>query len=100
MAPSGARFDVRQGWFEETVPKYASEDPVIALLRLDGDWYDSTSICLEHLFPRVSVGGLVIIDDYGQWDGCTRAVHDYLSSVSAVESIASTRSGVTFIRKR
>ena len=49
------------------------------MLRLDGDWYDSTMQCLEALVPLVAEGGTIIIDDYYAWDGCARAVHDYLS---------------------
>jgi hypothetical protein len=69
------------GWFKDTVPLVADalKSRKIALLRLDGDWYDSTLICLEHLAPLVSEGGVVVLDDYYAWDGCARAVHDYLS---------------------
>ena len=51
----------------------------IALLRLDGDLYESTRVCLEHLYPLVSPGGWVIIDDYGL-DGCRKAVQEYMLS--------------------
>jgi hypothetical protein len=69
------------GWFADTVPALARRlaEERIALLRLDGDWYDSTAVCLEHLVPLVAEGGLVILDDYYVFDGCTRATHDYLS---------------------
>ena len=46
----------------------------IALLRLDTDWYESTYHELVHLFPRLSVGGVLLIDDYGHWQGARRAV--------------------------
>lgn len=74
-------YQVVRGWFEETVPNVASEisQQGIAVLRLDGDWYASTHIALEHLCPITSEGGIVVIDDYYAWDGCARAVHDYLS---------------------
>jgi hypothetical protein len=77
-----------KGWFDQTLPKSTIYDP-IAVLRLDGDWYDSTLTCLENLFSRVSTGGLVIIDDYYTWDGCARAVHDFLSRHSRPEKIRS-----------
>lgn len=93
------RVSIHRGFFESTVPS-AVTGP-IAVLRLDGDWYESTWICLEHLFPRVISGGLVLIDDYGTWDGCTRAVHDYLSKHSRPEPIERFgRSATVFIRKR
>ena len=52
----------------------------IALLRLDGDWYDSTICALENLAPCVTSGGLIIVDDYYLFDGCTRAVNEYAAA--------------------
>lgn len=66
------------GWFQDTVPRAAGEIGDIAILRLDGDWYHSTVVCLEHLYPRVVRGGFVIIDDYRYYAGCTKAVEEYL----------------------
>lgn len=66
-----------QGPVEKTIPQRAPEQP-IALLRLDTDWYESTKHELTHLFPRVRAGGVVIIDDYGHWEGARRAVDEYL----------------------
>ncbi len=51
----------------------------IALLRLDTDWYESTYHELVHLYPRLSSGGVLIIDDYGHWKGARRAVDAYIS---------------------
>lgn len=100
MQRSGsANFEIRRGWFADTLPDYAASNPRIAVLRLDGDWYDSTMCSLEHLFPLVVDGGLVVIDDYGQWEGCTRAIHDYLSREQRAEPIQHTRHGVAFIEK-
>lgn len=53
----------------------------IALLRLDTDWYESTRHELESLYERVVVGGVVIIDDYGRWRGCRKAVDEYFSTL-------------------
>jgi O-methyltransferase len=64
------------GWFQETVPH--TEVGEIALLRLDGDWYESTRICLEHLYTNVVSGGVVVLDDYGLWAGCRRATDEFL----------------------
>ena len=55
--------------------------------------------CLENLFDRVAAGGIIIIDDYHVWDGCSRAVHDFLSRRSATERI-DCRQNVCFIVKR
>ena len=51
----------------------------ISLLRLDTDWYESTKHELIHLFPRLSKNGVIIIDDYGHWKGCQKAVDEYFS---------------------
>ena len=59
------------------MPKDAPGIPQIAILRLDGDWYASTMICLEYLYDRVVSGGFVIIDDYGCYDGCRKAVDEF-----------------------
>ncbi len=66
-----------KGWFKDTLPKYKDKIGKIALLRLDGDWYESTMTSLNELYNQVVVGGYVIIDDYGAWKGCKRAVHEF-----------------------
>lgn len=70
------------GWFQNTVPTDAPEIGPIGLLRLDGDWYESTKLCLDHLFPLVIPGGVVVIDDYGCWEGCRKAVDEFLAHSS------------------
>ena len=52
----------------------------ISILRLDTDWYDSTAHELAHLYPRLAVGGVLIIDDYGYWAGARKAVDDYFAA--------------------
>ncbi len=66
-----------QGPVEETIPAQAPE--VIALLRLDTDWYESIRHELVHLFPRLALGGVIIIDDYGHWQGARQAVDEYVA---------------------
>ncbi len=98
MEKSGAKnYHIVPGWFEETVPEFSVPEP-IALLRLDGDWYDSTMICLDYLFDQVAKGGIIIIDDYFVWDGCSRAVHDFLSKRSSIERIQAVEN-VCYIKK-
>lgn len=63
-----------EGWFKETLPKLQNE---WALIRLDGDYYESTIIALESLYPGLSAGGVVIVDDYHQLRQCSEAVHDF-----------------------
>jgi hypothetical protein len=64
-----------QGRVEDTIPEAAPTS--IAILRLDTDWYQSTYHELRHLFPRLSPEGVLIIDDYGRWDGARQAVDQY-----------------------
>lgn len=66
-----------QGKVEDTLPAQAPAE--IALLRLDTDWYESTRHELIHLFPRLTRGGVLIIDDYGDWEGARKAVDEYFS---------------------
>lgn len=63
------------GRVEDTLPAFAPTE--IALLRLDTDWYESTRHELVHLFPRLSVGGVLIIDDYGHWAGAREATDEF-----------------------
>ena len=72
------RLHLVRGAVEETLPALAPDQ--LALLRLDTDWYESTRHELVHLYPRLSDGGVLIIDDYGHWDGCRRAVDEYFAS--------------------
>jgi O-methyltransferase len=65
-----------QGRVEETIPDEAPDQ--IALLRLDTDWYESTRHELDHLYDRLSPGGILIIDDYRYWEGSYRATHEWL----------------------
>jgi O-methyltransferase len=66
-----------QGWFRDTLPALAGELGSIAVLRLDGDLYESTIDALTHLEPLVAPGGFVIVDDYGGIEACREAVTDY-----------------------
>lgn len=68
-----------KGMVEETIS--ADAPAQIALLRLDTDWYESTRHEMEHLFPRISPGGVLIVDDYGHWKGARRAVDEYLQKL-------------------
>ncbi|MET0768852.1 MAG: TylF/MycF/NovP-related O-methyltransferase, partial [Solirubrobacteraceae bacterium] len=79
MAATGypaAHVHFHPGLVEETIPAEAPGE--IALLRLDTDWYGSTLHELEHLYDRVPSGGVVVLDDYGYWEGARRAVDEFL----------------------
>ncbi len=99
MRKSGQyNYKIYKGWFENTLSHYKGNP--ISILRLDGDWYDSTKICLQKLFPLISVGGLIVIDDYYVWDGCSRAVHDYLSETKSSSRIFQWKNHVAYIIKK
>jgi O-methyltransferase len=68
-----------KGRVEETIPGRAPA--TISLLRLDTDWYESTLHELEHLWPRLSVGGVLIIDDYGHWQGAREATDEFFDAL-------------------
>jgi O-methyltransferase len=93
-----SRYKTYRGWFENTLPAY--EKQPISILRLDGDWYDSIKTCLDNLFPYVVEGGIVILDDYYTWDGCTKAVHDYLSAAHSPSRIYQWRNTIGYIIKK
>lgn len=64
------------GLVEETIPGQAPDQ--IALCRLDTDWYQSTAHEMEHLWPRLAPGGVLLVDDYGQYMGARKAVDEYI----------------------
>jgi O-methyltransferase len=72
------RIRLVQGMVEETIPAEVPDE--IALLRLDTDWYRSTAHEMEHLFPRIAAGGVLIIDDYGHFQGAKKAVDEYFNN--------------------
>lgn len=70
-----------KGRVEDTVPATVPER--IALLRLDTDWYESTRHELLHLYPRLQPGGILLVDDYGHWQGARQAVDEFLAALPA-----------------
>ncbi|HKP94907.1 MAG TPA: TylF/MycF/NovP-related O-methyltransferase [Fibrobacteria bacterium] len=71
--------EFRKGWFQDTVPGSGPSVGPIAIIRLDGDWYDSIMVCLEGLYDQVVSGGYIVIDDYQFWEGCRKAVDDFIA---------------------
>ena len=66
-----------KGKVENTLTKNENLPKKISILRLDTDWYESTKFGLEVLYPKLSNGGILIIDDYGFWRGAQKAVDEY-----------------------
>jgi O-methyltransferase len=69
------QFNLVVGRVEDTLPTVPQNK--ISILRLDTDWYNSTRLELEVLYPRLESGGVLIIDDYGHWSGAKKAVDEY-----------------------
>lgn len=76
----GYRYHIAKGWFEKTLYGQWLDDIDISVLRLDGDLYNSTWVCLQHLFPKVIKGGCVIIDDWNL-SGCQAACLEYFELI-------------------
>ncbi len=88
-----------KGWFQDTIPIFKFSEK-IAVLRLDGDWYDSTKIPLENFFGNISVGGVIIIDDYATCYGSRKAVDEFISNISSKPELKPDgRGGAWFIKK-
>lgn len=68
--------DLVQGLFQDTID--LSDQPV-AFAHLDGDWYESTIVCLERIAPLLVTGGRIVLDDYYHWSGCRKAVDEYFA---------------------
>lgn len=75
-----------EGRVEETLRRTLPD--AVAILRLDTDWYESTRHELIALYPRLSPGGVLIVDDYGHWRGARKAVDEYFSGVGAKPFLA------------
>ena len=66
-----------KGPVEKTLPKEENLPNKISLLRLDTDWYESSKMELEILYPKLVKGGILMIDDYGHWEGVKKSVDEY-----------------------
>lgn len=86
-----------KGWFQDTIPVEKVNIGQIAVLRLDGDWYESTKVPLENLYDQLTPGGFVIIDDYATCFGSRRAVDEFRSDRAiATPLLEDGRGGVWF----
>lgn len=74
-----SKYTIRKGWFNET---FADPRPQsIALLHCDADWYESVLLVLRRFYPCVAKGGIVVLDDFGSWQGCREAFYDYCGEI-------------------
>jgi len=88
-----------EGWFQDTLPRDAAAVGPIALLRLDGDLYASTKICLKHLYRQVVPGGFVVIDDYGTYEGCRHATEEFLAGLETPPFLNHVDAGIRYLIK-
>jgi O-methyltransferase len=86
-----------EGWFKDTLPKARIKK--LSLLRLDGDLYESTIISLQHLYPKLSPGGFIIIDDYYAFKNCKKAVDDFRRERNIIDTIIEIDKEAIFWRK-
>lgn len=86
-----------KGWFKDTLPDAPIES--LAVLRLDGDLYESTRDAITALYPRLSPGGFLIVDDYGGIDSCRDAISDYRAANGIHEKIEKIDNSGVFWRK-
>jgi len=76
VEPASHGVELVQGLFQDTIDL----DQPVALAHLDGDWYDSTMVCLERITPLLVPGGRLVLDDYYYWSGCREATNDYFAN--------------------
>jgi hypothetical protein len=86
-----------KGWFCDTLPTAPIKR--IAVLRMDGDLYDSTKDALNNLYDKVSAGGFIIVDDYKSWVGCHAAVDEFRSSRHISDEIQDIDAHAVFWKK-
>ena len=67
---------IRKGWFENTFKMPLPEK--IAFLHIDADWYASVTLALDTFYDRVEDGGIIVLDDFGHWEGCRESYYDFV----------------------
>ena len=93
------KFTLVKGLFQDTLHKEKNNIGSISILRLDGDWYDSTITCLNNLWDSVTPGGVVIMDDYVSVPSCKKATHDFFDSRNIkVDIELDDRGGAYFLK--
>ncbi|MEQ9620629.1 TylF/MycF/NovP-related O-methyltransferase [Coleofasciculus chthonoplastes] len=68
---------IRKGWFENTFNEPLPQ--AVSILHIDADWYDSVMLSLKTFYERVADGGVIILDDFGHWEGCREAFYDFIA---------------------
>jgi asparagine synthase (glutamine-hydrolysing) len=94
MSPEPSNIQLVSGLFQDTLVPAAP----IAVAHIDCDWYDSVKVCLERLWPAMSVGGTVVVDDYDYWSGCRQAVDEFILGRQDVQRVHRARLHLTKTR--
>lgn len=93
------RTHIVKGWFEDTFPKHIPQVEEVALLHIDADWYDSVKICLDALYPKVVKGGYVVLDDFGAFSGCRKALTEYIEQHAITAELQSRDGKGVYFKK-
>lgn len=94
-----SRVHVVKGWFQDVMPTTLSQMDDIALLHLDCDWYASVMYCLDTLYDKVARGGVIVVDDYGYFQGCKKAVDEFLQKRHIPANIIKTAESAVYFHK-
>ena len=90
---------IEKGWFQDTLPFAKQKIGKISILRLDGDWYESTKVCLENLYDNVVKEGYIIIDDYSYWEGAKRALDEFFAERNIKPELIKIDSAGVYFKK-
>lgn len=83
LAVDDRRISLHKGTFEEAL----HPPPAVAFAHIDCDWYDPVKLCLERIFPRLSAGGYIILDDYNDYGGCRKAADEFMAHRTDIEVV-------------
>jgi len=92
-----ASLKIGKGWFDKTLPTAPVKE--IAVLHIDSDWYDSVKVVLDCLYDKVVAHGYIVIDDYWVWEGCRKAVEDFLATRQLKVSLHSVAGLAVYFQK-
>lgn len=91
-----------KGWFQDTIPQNKEDIGEIAILRLDGDWYESERFCLENLYDNIISGGYLILDDYNTWEGSKKALDEFIENNQLevkLRKVGKQKGGSVYLKK-
>jgi len=94
--PDGRPITLHEGLFEDTLRFEPGQR--VALAHIDCDWYDPVSFCLETIYPHLSPGGFIILDDYNDYGGCRRATDAFLERHADMELRSATSNAILYRR--